>query len=173
MRSLIALVLGIAVQTGTASAQQPGNTPPLTSLDYIEIQQLAIRYAYGLDTAADNGYLYANVFTEDGEFIGRQTPFTKGRDALARVARSVRKGNPRFVRHFITNHEIRPSAEGAVGRVYLLVADVEEGEPSSVYIGGRYEDVYVKTAEGWRIKRRDARNLGAPRLTPRRGGPPK
>jgi len=166
--TLIAVALGVIVQTGAMSAQQPAAPPAeLTPMDYIEIQQLAIRYAYGLDTGADNGYLYANVFIPDGEFIGRQTPFTKGRDALARVARSVRKGNPNFVRHFIANHEIHPSPEGAVGTVYLMVVDVEEGQPSSIYIGGRYEDIYVKTEEGWRIKRRDARNLGAPRITPR------
>ena len=120
----------------------------LTPLDYIEIQQLAIRYSYGLDSTADNGYLYADVFTPDGEFVGRQVPLTQGREALARVARSVRKGNPMYVRHFIANHEIHPSPEGATGKVYLMVVDVEEGQPSSIYIGGRYEDVYVKTRAG-------------------------
>jgi len=164
--TLIAVALGVIIQTSAIDAQQPANpTAELTPMDIIEIQQLAIRYAYGLDTAADNGNMYANVFTPDGEFNGRQTPFTKGREALARVARSVRKANPMFVRHFIANHEIHASPEGAVGTVYLMVVDVEEGQPSSVYIGGRYEDVYAKTAEGWRIKRRDARNLGAPRNT--------
>jgi len=164
---VMTVALGVMAWTAAMSAQQTSRPTELTSMDYIEIQQLAIRYAYGLDTAADNGYLYANVFSPDGEFIGRQTPFTKGRDALARVARSVRKGNSMFVRHFITNHEIHPTPEGAAGTVYLMVVDVEEGQPSSIYIGGRYEDVYVKTEEGWRIQRRDARNLGAPRITPR------
>jgi len=164
--TLIAVAIGVLMPAAAARAQEPAARPAeLTPMDYLEIQQLAIRYAYGLDTAADNGYMYANVFTPDGEFIGRQTPFTKGRDALARVARSVRKGNEMFVRHFITNHEIRPSPEGATGTVYLMVVDVEEGQQGSIYIGGRYEDVYVKTEEGWRIKRRDARNLGAPRNT--------
>jgi hypothetical protein len=67
------------------------------------------------------------------------------------------------VRHFITNHVIEPSAEGATGKVYLMVVDCEEGQPSSIYIGGHYEDVYVKTPAGWRIKRRDARAMGPPR----------
>ena len=44
-----------------------------------------------------------------------------------------------------------------------MVVDCEEGQPSSIYIGGHYEDVYVKTAVGWRIKRRDARAMGPPR----------
>jgi hypothetical protein len=161
---LMSVVFAITVLATSGGAQQPaGKAAELTSLDYIEIQQLAIRYAYGLDSTGDNGYLYADVFTPDGEFVGRQVPLTQGREALARVARSVRKGNPQYVRHFIANHEIHPSPEGASGRVYLMVVDVEEGQPSSIYIGGRYEDIYVKTAQGWRIKRRDARNMGTPR----------
>jgi hypothetical protein len=163
-RALTVVMSGVCVVVLTATGgAQPSPAGVLTTLDYIEIQQLAIRYAYGLDSTADNGYLYADVFTPDGEFVGRQVPLTQGREALARVARSVRKGNPMYVRHFIANHEIHPSPEGATGKVYLMVVDVEEGQPSSIYIGGRYEDVYVKTAQGWRIKRRDARNMGTPR----------
>ena len=157
-----ALVVGLFAAKGDAQ-QKSAPGAPLTPLDIIEIQQLAIRYAYGLDTGADNGYFYADVFTPDGEFVGRQVPLTQGRDALARVARSVRKANPQYVRHFVTNHVIEASPEGATGKVYLMVVDVEEGQPSSIYIGGHYEDVYVKTGAGWRIKRRDARAMGPPR----------
>ena len=160
----IAAALALSLSTIVGDAQQRSATAPaLTPLDYIEIQQLAIRYSYGLDTAADNGYLYADVFTPDGEFVGRQVPLTQGREALARVARSVRKANSQYVRHFISNHVIEPSPDGATGKVYLMVVDCEEWQPSSIYIGGHYEDVYVRTPSGWRIKRRDARAMGAPR----------
>ena len=65
--TLIAVALGVIIQTSAIDAQQPANpTAELTPMDIIEIQQLAIRYAYGLDTAADNGNMYANVFTPDG-----------------------------------------------------------------------------------------------------------
>jgi hypothetical protein len=157
---LLALVLGVSVLSLSGRSQ---SIAPLSALDRIEIEQLAIRYAYGLDTVADNGYTYADVFTPDGEFVGRQVPLTQGREALARVARSVRKGNPMYVRHFITNHVIHPAPEGATGTVYLMVVDVEEGQPSSIYIGGHYKDLYVRTPDGWRIKRRDARAMGPPR----------
>jgi hypothetical protein len=162
MRNRILLGLALAVSVLSSSGRSQ-NVVPLTALDRIEIEQLAIRYAYGLDSTADNGYMYADVFTPDGEFIGRQVPLTQGREALARVARSVRKGNPMYVRHFIANHVIEPSPEGATGTVYLMVVDVEEEQPSSIYIGGQYKDIYVKTAAGWRIKRRDARAMGPPR----------
>ena len=35
----------------------------LSALDQIEIQQLVWKYAYALDTGADNGYAYADLFT--------------------------------------------------------------------------------------------------------------
>lgn len=163
-KALIAIALGLGFFAASGDAQQRTARPAaLTPLDIIEIQQLAIRYSYGLDTGADNGYLYAGVFTPDGAFVGRQVPLTQGREALARVARSVRKANSQYVRHFITNHEIQPSLDGATGKVYLMVVDCEEGQPSSIYIGGHYADVYVKTPDGWRIKKRDARAMGPPR----------
>src|SRR5678816_3415274 len=58
-RILLGLVLGVSV-LALSGRSQSGAAPPLTALDRIEIEQLAIRYTYGLDTAADNGYMYAD-----------------------------------------------------------------------------------------------------------------
>ena len=45
--------------------------------------------------------------------------------------------------------------EGATGKVYALVLDLgENGQPNRIIGGGHYEDVYAKTAQGWRIKKR-------------------
>jgi hypothetical protein len=135
---------------------------PLTAQDYIDIRALASLYAYGLDTGAENGSgsLYASIFTADAEFHGPAatpggTPFNaKGRDELRKFAVPGR-GNA-YVRHFMTNHLIEASPEGARGKVYLLVIDIaRDGKPTSVNMGGHYEDVYVKTAEGWRIRSRN------------------
>ena len=88
----MAVELGVGLFTVVGDAQQRGvTTAALTPLDYIEIQQLAIRYSYGLDTGADQGHLYSDVFTPDGEFVGRQVPLTRGRDALARVATQAKR----------------------------------------------------------------------------------
>ena len=54
---------------GRAAAQSGA----FTALDYQEITQLINRYAYGIDTCANNGYDYANVFTTDGVFIDRNS----------------------------------------------------------------------------------------------------
>lgn len=40
----------------------------LTALDYIEIRQLASRYAYAVDSGAENGNVYASLFAPDGAF---------------------------------------------------------------------------------------------------------
>ncbi|HEX5048607.1 MAG TPA: hypothetical protein VFX89_15950, partial [Gammaproteobacteria bacterium] len=68
----IASIIGVAVLVGVGffagraavgiGAAQAAGTE-LTALDYAQITQLINRYAYGIDTCANNGYDYANVFT--------------------------------------------------------------------------------------------------------------
>jgi hypothetical protein len=139
---------------------QGGSTAPaaaasqLTPLDYIEIRQLVARYAYAVDTGADDGNVYAALFAPDGAFADRTGRETRGREALAALARRNTRG-PQSAFHFIVNHVIEPSPEGAVGKEFLLQLRIGEGErPNGVFGGGQYNDVYVKTAEGWRFKRR-------------------
>ncbi|HEX5049211.1 MAG TPA: hypothetical protein VFX89_19020, partial [Gammaproteobacteria bacterium] len=62
----VAAFVGLAFLAGHGSigigAAQAAGTE-LTALDYAQITQLINRYAYGIDTCANNGYDYANVFT--------------------------------------------------------------------------------------------------------------
>ena len=140
--------------------------PALTALDYQEIIQLTNKYAYGIDTCSNNGYDYADVFTPDGIFIDKMTDdgvkqggrvLAKGREALATLIGGGSKGcKTKMVwtgwSHIMTNHVITPSPEGATGRIYLMQMGVKG--PGSIERHGGYEDVYVKTAMGWRIKSR-------------------
>jgi hypothetical protein len=141
-----------ALTAGIAWAQQRDRIiKPLSAQDFYEIQQLGARYAYGLDTAADNGNYYANVFTPDGSFGA-----TKGRDNLAALAREG-GGRLKFkgYYHVVSNVVVEPTADGAAGHQYIQVITIGgNGQAPMVDHGGRYEDVYVKTAEGWRIKSR-------------------
>jgi SnoaL-like domain len=148
---MTALVIGVA-GSSSARAQQKITGGTLTAADYVELQQLVARYSYAVDTHADNGYEYADLFAPDGVF-GK----TQGREALAELARTTQKdrGGPAFTRHYLTNVIIYPTPEGARGSQYLMAIDVSErGKPSSVVHGGRYDDVYVKTPGGWRFKSR-------------------
>ena len=162
---VLAVALGFVagrVELRGAAAAESG----LTALDYEQITQLIHRYAYGIDTCGGNGYDYANVFTADGVFIDKNSDagfaaggrvLAKGRDALAELIGGGSKGcKTKLVwtdwSHLMLNHEITPSADGAKGRVYLVQLGMRG--PGSVDRHGGYEDVYVRTAEGWRIQSR-------------------
>ncbi len=165
MKSTAQLPQSAAVPSATRAATGTGQAPAgggsqLSADDYLAIRALANTYAYGLDTGADKGGLYASIFTEDAEFHGPPAvpggkPFdARGREALRQFA-LVDRGSA-YVRHFMTNHLIEPAPDGARGKVYLLVIDIAQGDkPTTVNMGGHYEDVYVKTAAGWRIKNRN------------------
>jgi hypothetical protein len=128
----------------------------------MEIQRLVASYGHALDNGfaqADNGPAYAGLFTPDGVAFRR----LKGFEPLAAIARA-QPHTPRYVRHFLTNITIAPSPEGATGEQYLVVIDPPAGgKPGGLFLGGHYEDIYVKTAQGWRYKSRTlfTANLGA------------
>jgi hypothetical protein len=138
----------------------------LSAGDYLEIQQLLYKYAHGIDTCGNNGYDYANVFTEDGVFIDKNSDagyaaggrvLARGRDALAELVGGGSKGCKTKLpwwgwSHLMLNPVITPTPEGAVGHTYLV--QLEMRGPGTVDRHGGYEDVFVRTPEGWRIKSR-------------------
>jgi hypothetical protein len=142
-------------------AQQRDVRGGFTTADYIDIQQLVARYPYTFDGGLEGGKAYADLFTADGVFIN-QDGRHDGRAELERMggARRARQ-TPLNVAHYIVNHVIEPiSASRARGKQYLVVLNIgEEGpvhgpRPSSIRLGGMYQDEYEKTAEGWRFKTR-------------------
>lgn len=128
----------------------------LTAQDRIDIQQLIARYAFAYDSGADNCFAFADLFTPDGEFVG-QRGHAQGRAALAAYCRGGRK--PAIgVSHFIVNPVIDVTSGGVTGKQYLIVANIgENNQPGGEFstTGGHYEDVYAKTTDGWRFKRRE------------------
>ena len=186
MRSTIlvtGLSVGLLMTLGAVKAQQPGGgsakVMALSAMDYIQIKQLVNRYAFALDTGSRNGYDYADLFSSDGVFDSNSRGPVKGRDQLAALARGEKKG-PFYVNHYIMNHIIEPTADGAVGRQYLINISHDENIPqvgpnpnqwdlvgqkrgSLDTVGGHYEDIYTKTAEGWRFRYR--------KLVPSKSGP--
>jgi hypothetical protein len=143
----------VAIPAAWALYAQTPAAPALTAADYLEIQQLPARYPYAVDMHGGDGSAYAALFTQDGTF-GAQA---KGRAQLADLAAKTNpdRSGPAYTRHFVTNVVVTPSPGGATGRSYLVAIDVgENGKPSTIAHGGYYDDVYVKTPEGWRIKSR-------------------
>jgi hypothetical protein len=163
-RSMMMSVLSVTVALVTTVPAQQKNAPTsrLSALDYVQIQQLVARHDYALNTGAQDGYMFADLFAVDGEIA---TPRTQGREQLAAFARGrVKDQATAHIRDFVTNVVITPAAEGATGKAYMVAFDIGvAGKPSVVMNGGRYDDVYVKTADGWRFKRRTliAKKAGA------------
>jgi len=157
--TLVALWLGA---TGL-QAQQPAAPRELTALDYFEIQQLVAKYAHAIDTCSNNGYDYADLFTPDGSFVpsfeGKQLPAIQGRERLAEISGGGSRGCKNVgwieqgVRHIYTNHVITPTAEGATGKVDMLMIGLG-GDPNKIEYDGYYVDSYVRTPQGWRFKQR-------------------
>lgn len=149
-------LLSVMPMMGADLSAQGSARATLTPQDRLDIQQLVARYPYALDTGEDEGRAYGNLFAADGQFVS-PVGTIEGRSALAEFASGHRPGQgPLHVRNFSTNVLIEPSPEGATGKVYAVVISIgENGDPSSIFTGGHFEDVYVKTSEGWRIKRRE------------------
>lgn len=162
-KALIVLCGSLMVLAVVQGQQKSTTNPTLTALDYAEIQQLYARYAHGIDSGAENGELFARVFTSDGIFEvvtvkdGLSTSrVTQGHAKLAEMANRIGKG-PTFLHHWAVNIMIEPSPEGATGSAYNLVVEPLVGDPTKPYpvtSGGIYKDIFVKGPDGWRIKKR-------------------
>jgi len=165
----------VVMQAQQKDARSSNKVMALTAQDYVEIQQLAARYAFAIDKCTNSGYDYADLYTPDGVFgiadengVPGNARF-EGRERLAVAAGGGKGGciDPKTVpdrysmSHIVANHVITPTADGATGKSYLLVVGV--GDPTvkesvahsvKAYSWGGYDDVYVKTPKGWRFKSR-------------------
>src|SRR6185312_16012960 len=131
---VIALALGAdglkpaVVEAQIEAGKTSAHLMTLTPLDYVEIKQLAARYAHAVDQGANDGYAYADLFAPGGTF-GKTT----GRDDLAKLAKQTSRG-PQTTWHFIVNHVIEPTEGGAKGREYMVhLRYGEPGQPNAVW----------------------------------------
>jgi hypothetical protein len=145
----------VLLLAGFASAQ----AAELTTQDYVEIQQLYARYNHAIDSGDAEGW--AATFTPDGVFNQRFS----GRDGLLEFMKQWKeKMNGANRRHWNSNLLITPAADGASGKVMLMLLDAGT-KPPSIIMTGQYTDALVKTANGWRFKSRDVKNDAAPAKT--------
>jgi len=147
-----------------SAASSSGKPMTLGPMDIFEIQQLVARYAKAIDTCANNGYDYADLFTEDGFFAatnkdGAIFGKSQGRDKLAAVSGGGERGckNVRWIengrRHLYVNQIIEPTPGGAKGTVDMLMM-MGKDDPGKITHEGYYEDTFVKTPKGWRFASR-------------------
>jgi hypothetical protein len=163
---LVSLVVAFAALftavRASMTAAAPAGHGTLTAADRLEIQELLHQYMFVLDSCPDhaNGRDYAALYTEDGEFHSQDVQFgvaVVGREALAALAGGpdgcgpIRRRGATNQVHVNVAPIIVPAVEGARGISYLLMID---GPGNEIYWNGWYQDVYTKTAEGWRFKSR-------------------
>jgi hypothetical protein len=161
------LLIGIAAVGWDIYARQTNATPILPAQDYADIMQLYARQTRGMDFGPADGSLWAGVFTPDGEF---SSPSAKkwaaaqglGRDVIvgrkelqAFAANNLQRSGGTGGHHWNGNVLVEPSAGGARASVYLLMVSTRDrSQAPETTVAGLYEDLLVKTADGWRIKRR-------------------
>ena len=163
-----AIAIGACLTAGVDAQQKRARPMTLTALDYQEIHQLSARYTHAIDTCADTGYQYADLYAPDGVFIDMWSEDAvkaggvkwQGREKLREIASGANvTGAPctssRFngsVTHMILSLVVTPAVGGATGNSYMV--ELGGRDPNRITRMGNYEDVYVKTADGWRFRTR-------------------
>lgn len=146
-------VIGGFVATGLGwTAIEAEDHGSLSGQDYAEIERLYGLYNQGSDFR--DAELFLSAFSEDAVIISGGVE-TRGMAALRQVREERYQGqtgdNGR--RHLNSSFVITPTATGAKGRAYWIVNDVSGAAPKPV-VSGYYEDVFMKTADGWKISSR-------------------
>ena len=159
MRRLsVSMTLGLALAlTAMAWAYARDRSgPTLSPQDYAEIQHLTARLNQGADT--HNSDMWVSLWTPDGVWTGTDGRAYVGHPGLAeyRRARRAELAGRTDIRHWTNSLVLAPTADGATGRLYYMMMNVSTSPPTAVS-AGHYEDVFAKTADGWRIKRRTIR----------------
>ncbi len=161
MRGLHMLLTGVLIGSfgalGWVSAQGNDGSGALSGADLAEIHHLHSLYNQGTDFG--NAERWINVFTEDGVFRIGDSGEWIGREQITAYRRETFAPRPDnyTYRHWNSSWVITPDGDGrATGQVYWLGFD-PSAEPIVITDTGVYHDIYVKTADGWRIKQRHAR----------------
>nr|ADI23206.1 hypothetical protein [uncultured Gemmatimonadales bacterium HF0770_11C06] len=152
----LCLVIVVTIFCGVAwvSAQSGDDSSAahLTGRDYEEIKSLYARYNQGSDFR--DAELFLSAFADDA-VMTRGGRDVVGMEAL-RAERAERyQGQTGDVgrRHLNGSYLITPTDVGAKGRAYYILMDVTT-RPPTMTASGYYEDVFVRTSDGWRIKHR-------------------
>ncbi len=128
-------------------------------LDREEIRDLLSSYCLALDDR--DWQRLASCFLADaigyyGEEIGQKT----GYPAIEQLCRSALEPLDSS-QHLIGTYEIAVDGDTARARCYLHAQHTKAGTPGgdNLTLGGIYLDELVRTADGWRIAKRELRTL--------------
>ena len=154
-RSFINFLFFVSVFAGQSISAQVENQPgliPLSGTDYEEIRELYSRYNQGSDFR--DAELFLSAFAEDA-IMTREGRDIVGMAALRADRERRYQGETGDVgrRHVNGSFIIQPTKEGASSQAYYILLDVTTRPPTMIG-SGYYEDTFVRTPLGWRIKHR-------------------
>ncbi len=120
--------------------------------DRLAIIDVTVDYCWALDTKSWDAL--DEVFTADATAdLGRPLD---GRESIkARIRHALEHLDDS--QHLVATHQVRVLGDEATCRCYLQAQHVRgdvDGGDTFMY-AGRYEDRFVRTADGWRIQHRD------------------
>jgi hypothetical protein len=143
MLRMVAVALVCLTAVPGLVAFRNGAVSPLVGADYTQIETLYGRSLHDLGLGADGGRAFAASFTPDGTWVLPSGTAT-GRTAIAAQALAA-KGR----RFWLTNLHVEPLPSGVTGWGYVV-----QSQGTSFVEAGLYQDVLVKTRDGWRVKSR-------------------
>jgi SnoaL-like protein len=150
MMKTIKALLSISAVIGVVAPTMVSAQSQLTAQDRTEIQELVTRYARALGSCAAEEY--ADLFAPGGGYFWSSIRGEVAtRDRLIALVQSERQCNP------VSNANAGANASGrATNGPTVTIEPSPEGATGMAALGnaGHYEDVYVKTARGWRFKAR-------------------
>jgi hypothetical protein len=158
--ALVALISVVATRAIDAKpAIKKGTHVNLASEDYLEILQLINEYPRDVDPGSvrDASWMFAKDARSTGMTGG--APMTTPQDhkyfygsLVAQTGQAKKGGN----RHFNTSPIIIGLPDlTARGSSYMIGISIKEkGGKPTIDLMGKYEDLYVKTPDGWRMKER-------------------
>lgn len=127
-------------------------------LDIEEIKRLKARYCFGCDGIPSidvnrnrqvDFEMVASLFTDDArlEGVGR----CEGRDAIREYYKGIQR-LPLAI-HSVTTPLIEVSGDSASGKWHGIIPLITAEEKVAAWLFGVYEDEFVRTADGWKIKK--------------------
>ena len=151
--AVAAFVGMVLAGSGWARAQGGGTAMHLTPADKAEIRHILTSLNQGADF--NDSDLWVSQWTPDGSWTRPDGESFVGHDRLREYRRSTRVpgGGASGRRHWTNDVVLTPTADGVTGRTYYMLLDISKAPPM-VSSAGHYEDVFVKTEQGWRIKQR-------------------
>ena len=120
--------------------------------DHQAIIRVTVEYCWALDEK-DFDRLRSVFLPEATARLG-----SSSQDGIEEIIRRVSTTLARFVgsQHMVSTHQIEIDGDAAICRCYLHAQHVRPPgeEPPLLTVGGRYEDRFVRTPDGWRIAHR-------------------